>query len=252
MIHLNGSGAARASGKGNSLVDCAVAAVKEHIAKHAMRVGDTVPGEAFFAEQIGVSRSVMREAFGVLGALGVLDVANGRRPRVGALDSGVLAEAFGHGVATAQISVADVWDVRRAIEVTTVKLAAAQRSNAQASTILSLAEAMATDADDAERRAAHDVALHLAIAEASGNPLFGKIVASFGPLMEVAVPTAWRTRTKRPQREAMIECHLAIARAIATQDVKAAASAMEAHFRASIRDMLLSGFNRGVSGEDAG
>jgi DNA-binding FadR family transcriptional regulator len=225
--------------RGPSLVERATAEVKGHIAREALRVGDTLPGEGYFAEKVGVSRAVMREAFGVLGALRVLDVGNGRRPRVGALDGSVLAETLEHGVATAQISIANVWDVRRAIEGTTARLAALQRSGAQAAEIVALADAMAADANDAGRRAEHDIAMHLAIAQASGNPLFGKIVGSFGPLMDVAVPAAWRTRTDEGQRDAMIERHLAIARAIAAQDGAAAADAMEAHFETSIRDMLL-------------
>ena len=69
-------------------------------------------------EKLDVSRAVMREAFGALAALKQLDVANGRRAKVGALDGSVLADSFEHAISTAQIGMAEVWDVRRTIEST--------------------------------------------------------------------------------------------------------------------------------------
>ena len=103
---------------GKSLVRTAIDSVKEHIRTHQLRVGDTLPGESFFAEKLGVSRAVMREAFGALAALKQLDVANGRRAKVGALDGSVLADSLEHAISTAQIGMAEVWDVRRTIEST--------------------------------------------------------------------------------------------------------------------------------------
>jgi len=98
--------------------------------------------------------------------------------------------------------------------------------------------AAAKDSDDLEARTAHDIAFHNAIARASHNILFVQIVASFGPLMEVAVPTAWRTRTTSKQRKVMIERHHAVARAIQARDPGAAAAAMAAHFDDSVGDLL--------------
>ena len=72
-------------------------------------------------EKLDVSRAVMREAFGALAALKQLDVANGRRANVGALDGSVLADSFEHAISTAQIGMAEVWNVRRTIEIDTYR-----------------------------------------------------------------------------------------------------------------------------------
>jgi GntR family transcriptional repressor for pyruvate dehydrogenase complex len=202
--------------------------------EHDLRVGDSLPGEGHFATQLGVSRAVMREAFGALAALRLLDVGNGRRPRVGAIDGSVMAASMSHAISTAQVTVAEVWDVRRTLELQTAALAATHRTDAQAARLVALAEAMAQDIGDMARVATHDIAFHRTIAEASGNALMTQIVASFAPLMAIAVPAAWRTRTSDEQRANILDCHRALARAIANRDADAARAAMDAHFETSI------------------
>lgn len=224
--------------EGRTLVQSAMRAVTDHIRTRHMRVGDSLPGEGHFAEELGVSRAVMREAFGALAALKLIDVGNGRKPRVAALDGSVIAVSLDHAMSTNQITVPEIWDVRRTIEVRTAALAAASRTTDEAIEIVRLAQLMADDVDDMPKRTAHDIAFHRAISRASHNALFIQIVSSFAPLMEVAVPTAWRTRETPPERRLMLDRHQSVAEAILKQDPKAAAAAMDAHFDASVEDIL--------------
>lgn len=228
----------RRAAEGGSLVQTAMQAVTAYIKDNNLRVGDSLPGEAHFAETLDVSRAVMREAFGALAALRLISVANGRKPRVGALDGAVIAASLEHAVSTAQISVADVWDVRRTIEQRTAALAATSRTEDEAQRILDLAAAMERDYEDQATLTRHDIDFHNTIARASHNALFVQIVASFAPLMEVAVPTAWRTRVAASHKKLMLDRHQAIARAIADGDAAAAATAMAAHFDDAIGDLL--------------
>jgi DNA-binding FadR family transcriptional regulator len=223
---------------GKSLVSQAMEAVKTHIRTGGLRVGDTLPGEGYFAEELGVSRAVMREAFGALAALKLIDVANGRRAKVGALDGSVIATSLDHALSTAQISVADVWDVRRTIEMRTAALAARNATPAQAGRIVALAEAMAMDNQPHDQTTDDDIDFHLAIAEASGNALFNQIVTSFVPLMRVAVPTAWHTRRTPEQRADILERHRRLAWAIANRDAEQAETCMAAHFDEAIGALL--------------
>ncbi len=224
--------------KGETLVRQAMAAVAGHIRSHALRVGDILPGEIHFATELGVSRAVMREAFGALAALNRIEVVNGRKPRVAAMDGSVMAASLDHALSTAQVTVPQVWEVRRTLELRTAVLAAQHRTKEEAARLSEIAGAMARDAGRLEVMTAHDIAFHKTIAQASHNELFAQIVAAFGPLMEVAVPTAWRTRETAAQRAVMLDRHRDIARAIAERDAAAAGAAMEAHFDASVGDLL--------------
>lgn len=223
---------------GGSLVDQAVRRVRDHIRSNNMKPGDTLPGEGHFASDLGVSRAVMREAFGALAALRQIDVANGRRARVATIDGTVMSASLDHAMATAQISVPDVWDVRRTLELRTVELAARNRTDSDARRITDLAAAMIVDRNDLDTRTRHDIAFHQTIAQASGNALFLQIVRSFEALMLVAVPTAWRTRTDVEQQNVMLAHHQSIASAIADRDPAAAVAMMNAHFDESISDLF--------------
>ena len=235
---MNAFSAAPAAVKSGSLVRQAMSAITGHIRSHNLRVGDTLPGEGHFAAELGVSRAVMREAFGALAALSLIEVANGRKPRVAAIDGSVIAASLDHAVSTAQVSVAQVWDVRRTIEVRTAMLAAENRTDAEAAELLALVESMDGDPDELGQTTQHDIAFHQLIAHASRNDLFRQIVSSFAPLMEVAVPTAWRTRETDLDRQNVLERHRDVARAIANRDVVQAGAAMEEHFASSIGRIL--------------
>jgi GntR family transcriptional repressor for pyruvate dehydrogenase complex len=223
--------------EGGSLVDRAVRRVRDHMRDLDMKVGDTLPGEGQFAAELGVSRAVMREAFGALAALRLIDVANGRRARVGAIDGSVMGTSIDHAVATAQVSVAEVWDVRRTLELRTAELAARGRSDADAAIIRSAAQAMAS-ATSIAAITRHDIVFHQAIARASGNALFLQIVRSFEPMMTVAVPIAWETRHTDEARSIVLKRHEDIALAISDRDATAANALMDAHFDQSIGAVL--------------
>ena len=227
-----------ASDHGKSLVTKSMDAVKAHIRESSMRVGDTLPGEGYFAGKMGVSRAVMREAFGALAALRLIDVANGRRAKVGALDGSVIADSLEHALSTAQIKVADVWDVRRTIEMRTAALAARNATPVQAARIVALAEAMGQDDQPHEETTEDDINFHLAIAEASGNALFSQIVASFVPLMRVAVPQAWKTRQTEDEKSDILNRHRRLAAAIAHHDPDEAERWMGTHFDEAIGALL--------------
>jgi GntR family transcriptional repressor for pyruvate dehydrogenase complex len=223
---------------GKSLVQTAIDAVSRHMRESGLRVGDTLPGEGYFAERLGVSRAVMREAFQALAALKLIDVANGRKPRVGALDGTVIATSLDHAISTAQIRVIDVWDVRRTIEMRTATLAAMNATDAQAARIVELAEKLEAEDQADQQTTQTDIAFHLAIAEASGNELFHQIVISFVPLMKVAIPQAWRTRQTSEQRRDSVDRHRKLAQAIAQRDSDGAGQWMAAHFDESVAALL--------------
>src|SRR5262245_55853004 len=67
----------------HSLVDAVVSRIREVIEQGRLRAGDRLPTEAELSEQLGVSRTVVREAVSQLESLGLLSVQRGRGMFVG-------------------------------------------------------------------------------------------------------------------------------------------------------------------------
>lgn len=218
-------------------------AVTAYIRDQQLRSGDPLPSEAAIAAQVGVSRTIVRQAFGALSALKLLEVVNGRAPRVGAIDGPIMALPLTHAVNTAQASIAQVWDARRALERRTAELAALRRTPAEAAFISQQALAMRAAGDDLPRQTEHDIAFHQAIAKASRNPVFAVLIESFADLMRQTCPVGWRSRQTDAERQAVFDQHDLIAAAIEAGDARAAIEAMDAHFDLSLKALANSGFN---------
>ncbi len=223
------------------LVGRTVQAVHDLMRAEGLRAGQALPSELSLAARFGVSRVVVREAFRSLAAVGLIEVGTGRRARVAAPDSSVLALTLEHSVRIDQTSVQQILDVRRTIELRTVVLAALRRTEADASSIAALADAMDEDFDRSDRVMAHDIAFHEAVAAASKNPLFALVVGAFEVVTRQTWPVGWAARATDEERRAVVACHVEIAAAISAKAPKRAEKAMAEHFDSSVKALLAAG-----------
>src|ERR1700735_4264531 len=67
----------RMVGNKSDLVDRVVQSIKEQILSERLAVGTKLPPEREFADSLGVSRTVVREAVAVLAANGLLETRHG-------------------------------------------------------------------------------------------------------------------------------------------------------------------------------
>ena len=222
-------------------VEVAIRAINDRIRDGRLRVGDPIPSEAGIADDLGVSRTVVREALRALAALGVVDLGNGRRARVGTIDNDVLGLVLDHAVHTDQVSIQQIYDVRRTIEMRTVSLAALRRLDVEAETIAAHAAAMREAFSTPPEVMEHDIAFHGAIAVASRNPLFALVVGSFELVTRQTWRIGWESRPTDVQRMASVECHERIAAAIGARNLRAAEAAMAQHFDDSVKALLAAG-----------
>lgn len=226
---------------GNDYVGGAVAAIARLIRDRDLKPGDRLPAEGTLSKELQVSRTVIREALRSLAALHLVRLGAGKRPTVAQLDDDAFSLTIEHGVVTDQIDIQQIYDARRTIEARTAALAALRRTDAEARAIAAHARAMLENSDDPRKVMEHDIALHLAIAHASRNPLFALIIGAFGGVTRQTWPIGWKSRTSNDERQAMSELHVAIAEAIAAGDPTAAARLMDEHFDQSIKALLRAG-----------
>lgn len=231
------------TGKGSAegLVGRTVRAIVDDIRSNGLRKNDLLPAENALAAKLGVSRIVVREAHRHLAALGIVEIANGRAPRVSVPDENVIGMLFDHVVYTKHVTVQQVLAVRRPLEVRAAALAALRRTPEQAQEMVAHAAAMRESLSDPERMKQHDMALHELIADASQNPLLAIMIKAFAPVTRQTWPVGWKSRAEPREQSAMIACHEAIADAILKQDVTRVHAAMSDHFDDTVRALVAAG-----------
>lgn len=231
----------RGKADGASLVSAAIGAITRHIRVNEMAPGDRLPSETALSKELNVSRTVIREAFQSLSAMRLIELSAGRRATVSQLDHGAMSMLIEHGVHTEQINIQQIYDVRRTIEMRTTALAALRRSDAEAQSILTHAQAMEIDFDDPVAVMEHDLAFHLQIAKASRNPVFWLIVGAFQDVIRHTWPVGWKSRASDAERHMHGQTHIAIGEAIAAGNPQEASQLMAKHFDDSIKALLAAG-----------
>ncbi|NRA87493.1 MAG: FadR family transcriptional regulator [Rhizobiales bacterium] len=223
------------------LVSKTIGVITQYIRKEALSPGDKLPSELNLAKELKVSRTVVREAFRSLAAIRLINLSAGKRATIAHLDHGAMSLMIEHGVLTEQISVQQIYDVRRTIEVRTVTLASLRRSEAEAKSIRYHAMQMMEHINAPDKAMEHDLAFHFEIAKASKNPVFAIIVGAFQGVSRQSWSIGWRNRTQHGQREEMIQTHIDIADAIVLGDPLKANELMSAHFDDSIKVLIDAG-----------
>ncbi len=225
------------------LVSATSRGISQMIRARELGPGDALPSETALSREMKVSRTVVREAFRGLAALRLIDLRAGRRATVAALDYGAMSPLIEHGVHIDQISIQQIYDVRRTIETRTATLAALRRTDTQARDIRGYAVAMQAAIETPQIVLDHDIAFHVAIAQAAGNPVFSLIVGAFDGVTRQTWPIGWRSRTDIEDQRHMLTLHLAIADAIVAGDPQAAHARMADHFDQSVKALVAAGIS---------
>lgn len=214
------------------LVDQVIEQIQEWISLGQVAPGDRLPVEDSLTTTLGVSRTTLREAVSVLARAGVLDVRQGDGTYV--REPAPVGEPLDRRLRRA--AALDVWEVRRTLEIETARLAAERRTDADVRTMrLHLAardNARAIGALDALVEA--DVALHVAVARASRNPVLADLFSSFATVLRDTIANVLRDPVSQEDTTAL---HHDLVNAIAARDGAAAMEATSRLLEADARSM---------------
>ncbi|RVU20914.1 FadR family transcriptional regulator [Streptomyces antnestii] len=145
--------------------------ILEHLVRAGLGPGARLPTEKDLADQVGMSRTVVREAVKILSALGRLSVHRGRGIYVAERDLSAWQESLAHFLPADLHQVDELFEFRRHLETTTAHLAAQRATPAQVGAVREAARrstraARRGDIDDFTRA---DETFHTAIAAAARN-----------------------------------------------------------------------------------
>ena len=222
------------------LSDQLAAVLAARVADRSLSPGDRLPTEQQLALAHGVSRTVVREAVHQMKSRGLL------RSRQG---SGVyVADAAAHqplsfdpAVLDSMAAVVQVVEVRRALEGEIAALAAERITRSQVTVLRralkALDAAVATGGDGV----AEDLALHRAIAQATGNPQFQRLLGFLEQYLREAMRvTRGNEARRRDFADAVRAEHHALVDAIAAGDATVARRAAVRHMQHAA-DRLVAG-----------
>jgi len=216
----------------------------DRIAREGLKTGDLAPSEGQVCQDLKVSRGTVREAYRSLAALGILEIESGKRPRVGGLDASALTQIIAFALRTARVSAAQVVQLRRAVEIDAARQAAQSGTEAQFDRLRECVVAMNESGTDHERIIAADVDLHVALAEATQNPLFALMIKGLrGPLEDSMAEGLKGQRTYGELLE-VHKAHKALVQRICARDCDGAAQAMARHFDISVAGIMNEQFHK--------
>ncbi|MFT3814525.1 MAG: FadR/GntR family transcriptional regulator [Acidovorax sp.] len=195
-----------------------------------LREGDKLPTESELVQTYDVSRTVVREAISKLQASGLVRTRHGIGTFVAPVrtDASLLLNPRELGESA---DVLAVLELRIGLETEAAGLAAQRRGSAHLHRLREALNAFEHNAATGGNTITHDLAFHLGLAEATGNPYFSDILAHFGALL---IPRTRITSLQTPGRDPdylrrVNREHEEILNAVERQDPDSARAAMRIH-----------------------
>lgn len=210
--------------------------IERLIVAESLRPGDKLPSERELAEQMGVSRTVVREAIRVLSVRGLLRVKSGCGTYVQELSAKDAAASIELFLKLRQSSewLQHIYEVRRVLEVEAAGLAAQRATSKDISTMRASIEQMANHRDDPEEYTRHDVAFHAAVVTATHNDLFGVLL---GPISDLLLQMVRVSLDASGAADIGLVHHQDILECICEHDPQKARQAMHKHLQHA-RDLV--------------
>jgi GntR family transcriptional regulator, transcriptional repressor for pyruvate dehydrogenase complex len=185
---------------------------------------ETLPTEGRLCEVFGVSRTVVREAIRSLQAQGLIEVSQGRPPRVKPVDPQSVIETLQTYLHRGNHLLLDLVEVRRPLESGIAALAAERATPQQIEQMRNSIEQMAA-ARSQNAILAADERFHDLLAEATGNRVFSMLLSV---LVDMIRQSRRRTIAKAGL-DITVAGHRAILAAVEKRDPDAARKAMLVH-----------------------
>jgi GntR family transcriptional repressor for pyruvate dehydrogenase complex len=192
---------------------------------------EKLPSEQALANEFGVSRNVIREAYKSLMERGLVAVKQGKGTFVTSPNLSLVSQALNRFIqGTERNSYANLYEIRRVLEVTSAKLAAKRANNEDLVAMEKAIETMKKKVSFGEEWAKADLTFHIALAKATHNPLFSALLEPIASQLLEAFVLGYRATDAV---ESGVKYHQQIIGKIRTRDVKGAEEAMLAHLRHS-------------------
>jgi GntR family transcriptional regulator, transcriptional repressor for pyruvate dehydrogenase complex len=199
--------------------------LRELIEAQGLNPGDRLLSERALASQLGVSRTVVRQALTALRTIGLVEMRHGDGVYLRRSPDEIIPQ-LAHEILSSYAQLPAIMEVREALETQTARLAARRRSADDLAQMRSALDDMAKAIEREDDPEPADQRFHAAITAASKNPLLQRLMDQLAePISQTR--RASLARPGRPPKS--LEGHRRIVGAIAAKDEDAAAERMREH-----------------------
>ena len=201
--------------------------IERRIVAGELEVGDQLPAERELAEQFGVSRTAVREAIKALREKGLVEIRLGRGTFVTNGANGAVRHSLGLLLKN-ENGFAHLVEVREILEPEIAALAATRVEGEHIDSMAEAVETMETALDNADVFVEADLDFHLALAEATQNPIIPALMDS---IIDLLREQRKRTGSVESGLARGQHHHKKILEAVVQRDSQAARKAMKAHLK---------------------
>lgn len=157
-------------------------AIKSYILRQGLQPGDVLPTETQLCDDIGASRSSVREAVRKLEALNIVKVEHGKGTFVGSLSLDPMVEtlAFRSMISVGKnfTDLQDVVEMRRFLDLGCADEVVTSLAGSEQPRLMALANAMSSTAKEGKTFLSLDIDFHMGILDALDNTIVKQMVRS--------------------------------------------------------------------------
>ncbi|MGI6161199.1 MAG: FadR/GntR family transcriptional regulator [Christensenellales bacterium] len=169
--------------------DMVVEELRNSIVRGDYKTGDRLPPESMLCEQFGVSRITIRESLKKLNMMGIVSIQQGRGTFVENIDLALFLKPMYQLIDFESVDISTIYDARLYVECGSCRLAAINRTpehlTAIHNALLRFKDSL--DHGDIEKGTVYDTDFHVAIAEASCNPLIKAMLLTIEDISNACV-----------------------------------------------------------------
>jgi len=197
-------------------------------------VGDRLPPERVLVEQIGVSRTVVREALNLLETRGLIRVEHGRGAIVSADTARALHNDLGFLLRMEPSTLWELMEMRKALEVELAGLAAERATPEDIAVMRAVLDRMRENINAPEGYVDADVEFHDLLARSARNRVFLRMME---PIVDLLLASRRMTGSREANAKRALRAHEAILKTVEAKDVEGARREMREHLMLTERDM---------------
>jgi GntR family transcriptional repressor for pyruvate dehydrogenase complex len=206
----------------------------EMISSGEYGAGDRLPPERILVEQLGVSRTVVREALNLLETRGLIRVEHGRGAIVSADGADSLYSNLGFLLRMEPSTLWELMEMRKALEVEVAGLAAERSTTDDIAIMRDVLDRMRENINAPEGYVDADVEFHNLLARSARNRVF---LMMMEPIVDLLLASRRLTGSKEANAKRALRAHEAILKKVEAKDVEGARMEMRKHLMTTEHDM---------------